>query len=117
MTVVTIISKRKRIEKMVSKSIPETTMADNRISKSGLSIVDAVKRFTEVCPEKYFDIADDRKIAGLVLAHMVESAAIGVVDLNEHGCLLLETAAEVDPHEFSKNLPHAFAQLKRRQLP
>jgi hypothetical protein len=113
MTVISIISKRQRIEKMVSKSITETGLADNRGSKSAPLIMDAVKRFTEIWPEKYFDIADDRKIAGLVLANLVESAEIGAVDLNEHGYLLLKTAAESDPQEFSKNMPHTFAQLTR----
>jgi hypothetical protein len=116
MNVTPIISKRKRIENLVGKAIAETAVADNRIAKSGLLIMDAVKCFTEVWPAKYFDIADDRKIAGLVLAYLMESAEIGVEDMSEHGCLLLKTAAEIDLHEFSENMPKTFAKLKHRHL-
>jgi len=113
LSVTTIISKRKRIEKLVGKSITATAADDIRVSPPGFSIMGTVERFTEVWPEKYFDIADDRKITGLVLAYLVESAAIGVADLTEQGCALLKTAAAIDPREFRENMPRAFAQLTR----
>jgi len=116
MNVVTTLSKRKRIENLVRKSIVEAAVADNRFSKSGLHIMDAVRSFTEVWPVKYFDLADDRKIAGLVLAYLLELGAIGIDDINEHGYRLLKTAAEIDLHEFSENMPRTFAQLKHRHL-
>jgi len=113
LTVTTIISKRKRIEELVGKSITASAAQQNRVSKTGFRVMDSVARFTEVWPEKYFDIADDRKIAGLVLAYLVESAKIDVADLNPNGCLLLRTAADIDPREFRKTMPRAFAQLTR----
>lgn len=116
MNINTITTKRKRIEDLVRKSIVDTAVADNRISISGLLVVDAVKRFTEVWPAKYFDIADDRKIAGLVLAYLLESAELGDEDVKKNGYQLLKTAAETDLHEFGENMPRVFALLKQRNV-
>jgi hypothetical protein len=115
MNAVTTLSKRERIENLVRTSIVETAVADNHLSTSGLPINMAVKIFTEVWPAKYFNIADERRITGLVLAYLLELAAIGVDDMNEDGYKLLKTAAEIDLIEFSKNMPRTFAQLKQLQ--
>jgi len=116
MNIFTGISKRKRIEILVTAAIDQTAADDDGISNVDPSITGIVKRFTEVWPRKYFDIGDDRKIAGLVLAYMMEISLIEVEQLNSHGCEMLKFAAEIDLGEFRENSPRTFEQLNRRNL-
>ena len=109
----TRISKRKRIESLVKKSIEDGAFADILNSRADHLIRNFVKRFTEVWPKKYFNTADDRKVAGLVLAYMMEIAEIGVQQVNDHGYTLLKLTAEVDLDGFKENTPRTFEYLRR----
>jgi hypothetical protein len=107
------VSKRKRIESLVKKSIEDGAPADGFRSMADRLIINLVKDFTEKWPRKYFDIADDRKVAGLVLAYMMEIAEIGVHHVNDHGYALLKLTAEVDLEGFRENTPRTFEFLRR----
>ena len=106
-----IICKRKRIETLVVDAIDARALSNNRIARTGLCIADLVRSFSELWPSKYFDLADDRRIAGLVIAYMVEILEIELEDLNENGRRLLEFSADLEPREFQDNAPHTYAQL------
>jgi len=110
------ISKRKRIESLVKKSIEDSALAGGFHSKADHSIINLVTGFIEKWPRKYFDIADDRKVAGLVLAYMMEIAKIGVHHVNDHGYALLKLTAEVDLQSFKENTPRTYEFLRRINL-
>lgn len=107
-------SKRKRIEDLVKKSIENAELAENYVSSTGLMIRDIVDRFIEKWPSTYFDIVDDRKVAGLVLAYMMEISEIEFDEANKYGYLLLELVANVKQDEFINNAPRTYARLLQR---
>lgn len=110
------LSKRKRIEALVKKSVENAELAENYVSSSGLLITDIVKRFTEIRPTTYFDTADDRKIAGLVLAYMMEISEIDIDEANQYGYQLLKLVADDAKDEFVTNAPLTYVQLRQRIL-
>ena len=75
--------------------------------------IDQVRNFIDAWPHKYFDTGDDRKIAGLVIAYMMESSQLEVEQLSPQGFQLLKLAAELDPGEFRENTPRTFDQLSQ----
>ena len=114
MSIVIRLSKRKRVEELVKRSIENAERADNYMSTTGLSIMDVVRSFTELWPTTYFSTADDRKIAGLVLAYMMEISEIDIDEANELGFQLLRFTADVDTAGFSQNAPYTYAELHQR---
>lgn len=88
----------------------------HRTFESGPLISNLIEQFIEDWPAKYFDTAGDRKIAGLVLAYMLENAAIDAGDVSERGYRLLKLSVEADPAEFKQNMPRAFDHLQRKNL-
>ena len=116
MSIVNRLSKRKRVEALVKRSIENAETAEHYLSTTGLSLGDVVRSFTELWPSTYFSIADDRKIAGLVLAYMMEVSEIDIDEANEHGFQLLKFTADVDAAGFSTNAPYTFDELRQRML-
>ena len=116
MSIIERFSKRKRIESLVRDSIENAASNNHYLSTSGLGIQDIVHSFTELWPSTYFDTADDRRIAGLVLAYMMEISEIEIDETNDHGYQLLKFTAEVATSEFRDNAPHTFDLLHRRIL-
>lgn len=117
MTITTTTPKRKRIETLVSKALRGTAEAANRSARPSLLVTGVIRSFIEAWPAKYFGMADDRKIAGFVLAYMMEMAEIADEDMNEQGYLLLKVAAEVDLDEFRATTPRTYQQLRRHHFP
>jgi hypothetical protein len=113
MSLITRISKTKRVESLVKNSIEDSALTGGFRSVADQLIVKLVRSFTEKWSGKYFDPTDDRKVAGLVLAYMMEIAEIGVHHVNDHGYALLKLSAEVDLDEFKANNPRTFEFLKR----
>ena len=109
--------KRTNVEDLVRKSVENAELVESYVSSSGLLITDIVKRYIELWPETYFDIADDRKTAGMVLAYMMETAEIGVDEASEYGYLLLKLVAETEMVEFSNQAPYTYARLQQRFKP
>ena len=109
-------SKRKRIEDLVKKSIDNAVLAENYVTSSGLLIADIVEGFTETRPDTYLDTVDDRKLAGLVLADMIEKSEIGFDEANAYGYRLLQLVAKTRKDEFLDNAPDTYARLRRRVL-
>ena len=104
------LSKRQRIEDLVRKSVENAELTENYVSSSGLPITDIVRHFAEIWPNTYFDTADDRKIAGLVLAYMMEISEIGIDEATEYGYRLLKYIAEAEKDEFVTNAPLIYVQ-------
>jgi hypothetical protein len=113
MNFIVSLSKRKRIEELVKKSVENAELAENYVSNSGMLIADVVESFTEVSPHTYFDTSDDRKIAGLVLAYMMEIAEIDIDEANEYGYRLLKFVAKTKKDEFLDKAPHTYARLRQ----
>ena len=116
MSFINRLTKRKRIEAMVRTSIENAEAANHYLTTSGLGIIDIVNSFTELWPSTYFNTADDRKIAGLVLAYMMEISEIDIDETNEQGYQLLRFTIEVAASEFRDNAPYTFDHLHRRML-
>ena len=110
------VSKRKRIEISVRNSVNSGALSDGRGARSGLCILSVIGSFVEIWPAKYFDIADDRKVAGLVLAYMLEISEIDIDDLNARGRALLKFSAELDLQDFQRNTPRTFESLVDQNL-
>jgi hypothetical protein len=110
------ISKRQRIVSLVMKSIEDSERTGSGSKEPDPLVTDVVRDFSDTWHAKYFDTADDRKIAGLVLAYMMESSELGVHDVNARGYALLKLTAEVDLEEFRKNAPRTFEHLRRRNM-
>ena len=114
MTFINPLSKRKRIEDLVRKSIENAELAENYVSSSGLLIKDIVDSFTKMWPNTYFDLVDDRKLAGLVLAYMIEIAEIDIDEANEYGYRLLQLICKANEAEFINHAPRTHARLHQR---
>jgi hypothetical protein len=110
------ISKRQRIVSLVKKSIDDTARTGAHSKQPNSLVTEVVRDFSDAWHAKYFGMADDRKIAGLVLAYMMESSELGIHDVNARGYALLKLTAEVDIEEFRKNAPRTFEQLQRRNM-
>ena len=110
------ISKRQRIVSLVRKSIDDPGRSRSSSKEPDSLVTDVVRDFSDTRHAKYFGTADDRKIAGLVLAQMMESSELGVHDVNARGYALLKLTAEVDLEEFKRNTPRTFEQLRRRNM-
>ena len=100
----------------MKNSIENAEAANHYLSTSGLGIMDIVNSFTELWPSTYFNTADDRKIAGLVLAYMMEISEIDIDDTNEHGYELLKFTLGVAATEFRDNAPYTFEHIHRQIL-
>ena len=109
-------SKRTRIETLVTNSIEETALSGNHSPAFAQSVRDAITRFVEESPAEYFNVADDRKIAGQVLAYMMEVAEIGYHEVNAGGYRLVKLIAEADQQGFRKSTPTTFAKLQRSSI-
>jgi hypothetical protein len=108
--------KRQRIESLVKQSIDDAVQGGIAAADAGTLVSGMVRNFTDAWHSKYFDTADDRKVAGLVLAHMLESCELEPGEVNDQGYALLKLIAETEPEDFEKNTPRTFEQLKRKKL-
>ena len=114
MNIVRPPSKRKRIEALVKKSIETIALTNGDRMQYDQSISDAVEHFVKEAPIMYFNMADDRKSAGQVLAYMMEISEINDQDVNADGYRLITLMAETDLQRFRKNTPRTFEKLQRR---
>lgn len=113
MSLITRISKTKRVESLVKNSIEDGALTGGFRSVADQLIGKLVRSFTEKWSGKYFDPTDDRKVAGLVLAYMMEIAKLGVHHVNDHGYALLKLTAEIDLEGFKANTPRTYEFLRR----
>ena len=96
---------------MVRSAIAGNVLDQYQASRSGAPVLSVVGSFIEIWSSKYFDIGDDRKVAGFVPDYLMGNSKIDLEDLKPRGYDLLKFAAERDLEDFRFSTPGTFACL------